>query len=128
MTHLLSQGRGSAARRMSTAAVIATCLAMPLTVATPAHASWHSAYTTVADVAVRDCYHPEPQPPSQYCNLQKRLPQGTSLHVVCQRQGQNIYGNVWWDYVVHSAGEGYASDYYVYTGVDGRHPNIDLCQ
>ncbi|MDX8031417.1 hypothetical protein SK803_14415 [Lentzea sp. BCCO 10_0856] len=35
---------------------------------------------------------------------------------MCQRSGQNIYGNKLWDYIVYSGGEGFMSDYYVNTG------------
>ncbi|MDQ3154559.1 MAG: hypothetical protein M3R63_23485 [Actinomycetota bacterium] len=92
--------------------------------------SWHPATVggySIGGVALRDCYHPSEQTPSQDCTYIKTVPSGTAVHVVCQRAGQSIYGNNAWDYVVYSGGEGYMSDYYVITGGDGFHPNIERC-
>lgn len=92
--------------------------------------SWHLATvggSTTGGVALRDCYHPVAQTPSQNCTYIKTVPPGTAVHVVCQSAGQNIFGNNVWDYIVYSGGEGYMSDYYLITGADGFHPSIERC-
>lgn len=92
--------------------------------------SWHPATVgggnSGGQVALRDCYHPV-QTPSTSCGLVKYVPTGTAVHVVCQRSGQNINGNSVWDYVVYSGGEGYMSDYYLFTGTDGFIPGVEYC-
>lgn len=97
---------------------------------TAAQASWVSAYPwSTAGVNIRDCYHPSVNlPPSTNCTYQTWLPQNTPMHVVCQRAGQNIYGDNVWDYVTYSGGEGFAADYYVHTGYASWIPGIDICQ
>ncbi|ROO50927.1 hypothetical protein EDC02_5788 [Micromonospora sp. Llam0] len=100
--------------------------------AAPAAASWHPAsvgyWTENPGLSLRDCYHPTVQlPPSQNCTFIKYLPRYTNVHVVCQRSGQNIYGNNVWDYVVYSGGEGFVSDYYMDTTHPSWIPGIDIC-
>jgi hypothetical protein len=77
-------------------------------------------------VSLRDCYHPV-QTPSQSCGLVYQVPTGTTVDIVCQASGQNIYGNSVWDYVVAPNGEGYMSDYYLFTNHDGFIPGVDRC-
>ncbi|WFE26751.1 hypothetical protein O7623_26285 [Solwaraspora sp. WMMD791] len=98
----------------------------------PAAASWHAAsvgsWTPDPGLSLRDCYHPTVKlPPSQDCTFIRHLPRYTSVHVVCQRSGQNIGGNNVWDYVVYSGGEGFVSDYYMNTGHANWIPGIDIC-
>ena len=93
--------------------------------------SWHPATvgggSSGGQVALRDCYHPVVQAPSTSCTLVKYVPTGISVHVVCQRSGQNINGNAVWDYVVYPGGEGYMTDYYLITGYNGFIPGVDYC-
>jgi hypothetical protein len=81
-----------------------------------------------AGVTVRDCYHASVQlPPSTNCSPQTTPPAGTDVHIVCQRSGQNIFGNNVWDYVVYPGGEGLVSDYYMDTGHASWIPGVDIC-
>jgi len=93
-----------------------------------APASWYTATVGSSGVNVRDCYHPTVQlPPSTNCTLHASLGAGTSVHIVCQRSGQNIGGDNVWDYVTYPGGEGLAADYYIYTGYTSWIPGIDIC-
>lgn len=53
------------------------------------------------------------------------LNEGDYVDISCQVDGESIYGNVVWDYL--PAFGGFSSDYYLYTGYDGRHPNLPEC-
>jgi hypothetical protein len=95
--------------------------------------SWYPATVGGANsgggVSLRDCYHPSVHlPPSTSCTYVKTVPTGTAVNIVCQRAGQNISGDPVWDYVVYSGGEGYMSDYYLFTGHDNWIPGVDVCQ
>jgi hypothetical protein len=90
--------------------------------------SWFAATVGASGVNVRDCYHPTTQlPPSTNCTYQTTLSAGTSIHVVCQRSGQNIGGDPVWDYITYSGGEGYVADYYINTGYSSWIPGIQIC-
>lgn len=123
------------ARRSLANAVLAVITAVGAIVgaATPAQASWHWAevgwWTPSPGVSLRDCYHPTVQlPPSTNCRYMWALPAYTDVHVVCQRSGQDIYGNNVWDYIVYPGGEGFVADYYMDTGHPSWIPGIDICQ
>lgn len=114
-----------------TIAVAAAAVGIVAASAGSASASWVSAtvggYST-GGVSLRDCYHPTTQlPPSQNCTYIRTVAPGTPVHVVCQREGQNIYGDPIWDYIVTPNGEGFMADYYVNTGYPGWIPGIDHC-
>jgi len=127
---------GGAGTRITAVAVLAATAALGTAGTAAAHddgvgaQSWHLATVgggnSGGQVALRDCYHPV-QLPSTSCSLVKYVPTGTEVRVVCQRSGQNISGNSVWDYVVYSGGEGYMSDYYLFTGADGFIPGVDRC-
>lgn len=51
--------------------------------------------------------------------------EGASVAVSCQVFGQDVGGNGVWDFL--PAYGGYASDFYLLTGYDGRHPSLPLC-
>ncbi|MGH3702478.1 MAG: hypothetical protein ACRDQY_24130 [Pseudonocardiaceae bacterium] len=96
-------------------------------------ASWHDVTVgsyTEDGVVLRDCYHPTVQlPPSTNCTFIKRVPPGTSTHVICQRVGQDISGNNLWDYVKFADNsEGLMADYYVDTGHPVRIPGVEECR
>jgi hypothetical protein len=96
--------------------------------ATPALASWQTANIGNSAVSLRDCYHPQKAAqPSQDCTFIKYVPAGTTVHIVCQHSGQNIYGDPVWDYISYSGGEGYVADYYVNTGYANWIPGVDVC-
>lgn len=118
--------------RRRTAAALTLALATAgagVVMADPALASWYPASVGSSGVNVRDCYHPTVHlPPSTSCTYQAALGAGTGIHIVCQRAGQNINGDNVWDYVTYSGGEGYAADYYIYTGYSSWIPGIDICQ
>lgn len=95
---------------------------------TAAQASWFQATVGNSGVTVRDCYHPvHPADPSTACRPVTVLPKGTVVHIVCQVDGQWIGSDPFWDYVVYSGGEGFASDEYINTGYPGWITGIDTC-
>jgi hypothetical protein len=53
------------------------------------------------------------------------LPDGTSVGIECQVDGQSVAGNTLWDFL--PAHGGYVSDRFVYTGHDGRIPGVPDC-
>ena len=114
------------------AGVLAAAGALVLGATGVANASWHGATVggwSTGGVNLRDCYNPTVQlPPSTSCTYVKTVAPGTSVHVVCQRAGQNISGNNVWDYIVYPGGEGFMADYYVNTGHANWIPGIDICQ
>ena len=122
-------GRG---RRLliTTGAVGAAAAALLAVTATEASASSLPVKIGGTSVSQRDCYHPSKQPyPSTSCSLMQTIPAGTPVVLVCQEDGQNISGDVWWDYVKTLAGVyGYVSDFYVNTGTSAyRVPGVDYC-
>jgi hypothetical protein len=123
-------GRRRARRAAAvTALAVAATATLVATTAAPAQASWYAATVGGSGVNVRDCYHPTVQlPPSTNCTYKATLSAGTSVRIVCQRWGQNINGDAVWDYVVYPGGEGFAADYYIYTGYSSWIPGIDICQ
>lgn len=54
------------------------------------------------------------------------LSPGESVDVECQVESQDINGNNVWNYL--PAIDGYASDFYLDTGQDGRHSELPLCE
>ncbi|WP_157978223.1 MULTISPECIES: hypothetical protein [Nocardia] len=100
-----------------------------------AEADWHLAAVKVGGATVRDCYHPV-QYPSTDCKSVGYLPEGSTVHIVCQRVGQAVYGasgmTEIWDYVVaenanaHPAMEGLVSDSNIYTGTNDL--VAEICQ
>jgi hypothetical protein len=116
-------------RWIRTASVVGVAGAIVAGSGGAAQASWFSASVGSSGVNVRDCYHPSVNlPPSTNCTYQATLRAGTPVHIVCQRAGQNIYGDNVWDYVTYSGGEGFAADYYINTGYANWIPGIDICQ
>ncbi|MFD6163246.1 hypothetical protein ACFWF7_32705 [Nocardia sp. NPDC060256] len=93
-----------------------------------AQADWRLAPVKVGGATVRDCYHPV-QWPSTACHSVGYLPEGSTVHIVCQRVGQAVYGasgmTEIWDYVVadaanaHPKMEGLVSDSNIFTGANG---------
>ena len=125
------QPRRRTARRRIASAITVTLATTGagLAMAAPALASWYPATVGHSGVNVRDCYHPTVHlPPSTNCTYQTTLRPGTGVHIVCQRAGQNINGDNVWDYVTYSGGEGFAADYYIYTGYASWIPGIDICR
>jgi GH25 family lysozyme M1 (1,4-beta-N-acetylmuramidase) len=53
------------------------------------------------------------------------LDEGTTVQIDCQVFGEQVDGNNVWDYLPEYGG--YAADRYLYTGYDGRHPDLPLC-
>lgn len=53
------------------------------------------------------------------------LPENAWVGVSCQKWGTTVNGTALWDYL--PAYRGYASDAYIWTGYDGRHPQLPLC-
>jgi hypothetical protein len=121
--------RWTTRRRVAVATTVAVAaMGAGFATAHPALASWQLATVGNSGVNVRDCYHPTVQlPPSTNCTYQAALSAGTSVHIVCQRAGQNIGGDSVWDYVTYPGGEGFAADYYIYTGYANWIPGIDIC-
>ena len=95
-------------------------VAVPVLTAPPAAADV-SAYVTGTEGAGLNV-RPGPSSGSGYLT---NLPEGTSVTVSCQAYGDDVGGNSVWDYL--PAYQGYASDAYVWTGYDGRHPGLPLC-
>lgn len=118
--------RGRLARRV---VIGATVTAGVLAIAAqPAFASWQPVNIGGTSVTLRDCYHPsKAAQPSQSCTAIATVPAGTSVHLICQHAGQNIGGDAVWDYVDTPQGQGYVSDYYVYTGYANYVPGVDYC-
>lgn len=91
-------------------------------------ADWRPAPVKVGGATVRDCYHPV-KSPSTDCKPVGYLPEGSTVHIVCQTVGQAVYGKPGmteiWDYVVadnannHPKMEGLVSDSNIYTGTNG---------
>lgn len=54
-----------------------------------------------------------------------RLAEGTMVRIECQTVGTVVDGTALWDYLPDYGG--YASDRYLYTGYDGRHPDLSEC-
>jgi hypothetical protein len=118
--------RGRLSRTAGIAAAVGLLMAGSTT---GASASSYPVHVGNSSVALRDCYHPAKQPyPSQSCTLQTTLPAGLNMTLVCQHEGQNIYGDPVWDYVSTPYGYGYVADYYVYTGYSSWVPGVDYCQ
>ena len=114
----------------SHAGVKAVTATMCLLLATPlglANADWRLA-PVKGGANVRDCYHPV-QWPSTNCKSVGYLPDGSTVHIVCQRVGQAVWGKEGmteiWDYVVadaaraHPKMEGLVSDANIFTGSNG---------
>jgi hypothetical protein len=125
-----AKDRPSLAKRVTAAGglALAGISAAVVMNAAPAMASWQAASIGNSDVSLRDCYHPsKAAQPSQSCTFIKYVPAGTTVHIVCQHSGQDIYGDAVWDYISYSGGEGYVADSYVYTGYTNWIPGVDVC-
>lgn len=130
-TRALRPERRRTARRRAALIITVTLAAAGAGLATahPALASWFTATVGNSGVNIRDCYHPSVHlPPSTNCTYQTALGRGTSVHIVCQRAGQDIGGDNVWDYVTYSGGEGFAADFYLNTGYANWIPGIDICR
>lgn len=128
----LSSITGRHPRRLSVkvGTIAAAAAALVAVTAAEAQASSYPVKIGNSSVTLRDCYHPVKQPqPSQSCTAQATLPAGTPVTLICQHEGQSIYGDVWWNYVLTpNNGYGYVSDYYVNTGQSAyRVPGVDYC-
>jgi len=53
------------------------------------------------------------------------LPENTTVTIDCQTTGTTVNGTAIWDHL--PAYGGYASDAYIWTGYDGRDPNLPAC-
>lgn len=94
--------------------------AMLLTTASPAHAAIDAhVWDTDGDrLIVR-------QEPTSASAERARLPEGTTVSIQCQTDGTLVDGTTLWDYL--PAYDGYVTDRYLYTGYDGRHPDLPEC-
>ncbi|MPZ83318.1 MAG: CHAP domain-containing protein [Actinophytocola sp.] len=54
-----------------------------------------------------------------------QLAEGTEVGIECQTEGTVVDGTALWDYLPDHGG--YVSDRYLYTGYDGRHPDLSEC-
>lgn len=103
-------------------AVLATAAlaAVPVAVAAPAHADVSATVVDTGGVGLN--VRPGPSSGSGYLAT---LPEGAGVAVSCQAYGEDVGGNGVWDFL--PAYGGYASDFYLLTGYDGRHPDLPLC-
>jgi hypothetical protein len=114
-------------RRATIAGVAVAAAAVVLATATPSFAN--ETVTTYGTDTLRDCYHPSKQPyPSTSCTAIGSV--SGSIRLVCQYSGQNINGDVYWDYVLAGSSEGYVADYWVDTAATAapwRDYNVPIC-
>lgn len=108
------------ARAVAGLAVTAAATLLPVAAATPAHAAIGATVVDTGGVGLN--VRPGPSSGSGYVTT---LPEGASVSISCQVWGQDVGGNAVWDYL--PAYGGYASDFYLWTGYDGRHPSLPLC-
>lgn len=64
--------------------------------------------------------------PSTSGSVLDQLAEGTTVTIDCQTAGTPVDGNNIWNYLPDYGG--YASDRYLYTGYDGRHPDLSECE
>ncbi|WP_328442746.1 hypothetical protein [Amycolatopsis sp. NBC_00438] len=126
--------RLTTSRLAKAAAVALLPLAVGVTVAPAAHASWSEATSWTGDeVNIRDCNHPKQTPNATYCQSVAKMPPGTTVHIVCQARGATVINDNVWDYVVWDHGgvrsEGYTSNYYLSTNPRSPYwlPGVDTC-
>lgn len=98
----------------------AAAVAVPVAVAAPASADISARVSGTGGVGlnVRSAA-------STTAALRTTVAEGTTVAVSCQTFGTAVLGTTVWDYL--PAYGGYASDAYVLTGYDGRHPQLPLC-
>ena len=96
-------------------------IALVLGMTTPASASITAeVWNTDGDRLV---VRAEPTPDSAEIT---RLTEGTSVTLDCQTEGTEVNGTKLWDYLPEY--DGYVTDAYIYTGHDGRHPDLGECE
>lgn len=107
-------------RAVAAAAAALVAAVAPVVSAAPAHAAIGATVVDTGGVGLN--VRPGPSSGSGYLTT---LPEGAGVSVSCQAYGDTVLGNNVWDYL--PAYGGYASDAYLLTGYDGRHPGLPLC-
>ncbi|WKU04444.1 hypothetical protein [Micromonospora sp. HUAS LYJ1] len=55
------------------------------------------------------------------------MPAGTAAHIICQHSGQDIYGDLVWNYISYSGEEGHVAHYCTCTGYANWIRGVDVC-